>query len=314
MGENIVQVHHPLGQGGTCDIYYGSFNNKESAIKILRPKQKYKSKEKYQLTKAHIYSESLILQNLTHPNIVSLLNPSCKGKLIDNKGNIESRHFFLLEYLEGGELISYTQTGVFTEDELKFYGLQILEGLVYLHSKGWAHCDIKPDNIVLTKDLALAKLIDFGFCSSFINHSELQEKGTVEYLSPEINARIPCDLSKADVFALGVTFFGLLTGHFPCFKACRRFDPFYRLLYEGRYREFWRKMNRKNVLSKECKTLLQDMLHPNENKRPSMEELKTYPWFTIEKVNEKKVIEGMNVRKIKMQCINNQSAGISHNN
>eukprot|EP00826_Nyctotherus_ovalis_P014055 TRINITY_DN13883_c0_g1_i4.p1 TRINITY_DN13883_c0_g1~~TRINITY_DN13883_c0_g1_i4.p1 ORF type:complete len:325 (-),score=98.65 TRINITY_DN13883_c0_g1_i4:187-1161(-) len=298
--KDVLQVFHPIGQGGTCDIFYATFNDQKCAIKVLKGKQKYGSKKKYKSTKANLYSESRTLENLSHPFIVSLLRPSAKGKLLSDYG-ADSTHFFLLELLEGGELITYAQTEPLREDELRLYGLQVVEGLLYLHAKGWAHRDVKPDNIVLSKDLAAAKLIDFGFCTPLESDHELLAKGTAEYLSPELNAMVPSDLAKADVFALGVTFFGLLTGHFPCLRVCTQYDPFYRLLCERKYEEFWKKMCRKVTLSEECKVLLQDMLSPSPSRRPSMQKLKEYPWFGKKGKSKEEIIKGMNKRKMMLE-------------
>lgn len=298
--KDVLQVFHPIGQGGTCDIFCATFNNQKCAIKVLKGKQKYGSKKKYKSTKVNLYSESRTLEKLSHPFIVSLLRPSAKGKLPSDSG-ANSTHFFLLELLEGGELLTYTQAGPLKEDELRFYGLQVIEGLDYLHAKGWAHRDVKPDNIVLSEDLTTAKLIDFGFCTPLESDHELltkKPKGTAEYLSPELNSLVPSDLAKADVFALGVTFFGLLTGHFPCLRVCAQYDPFYRLLCERKYAEFWKKMCRKAALTDECKVLLQDMLCPSPARRPSLQKLKKYPWFEKKGESKEEIIKGMSKRKM----------------
>jgi len=300
IGDINLQVYNSIGYGGTCDIYYCSFDSKKYAAKFLKPKQIYGSKNAYKAAKACLYHESRTLENLNHPNIVTLIQPSVKGQMRTNEITM-SAHFYILELLEGGDLISYAQIEPLTENELRYYGLQIIEALIYLHSKGLAHRDIKPENIVLSNDFSCAKLIDFGFCCFSDEHYGTKPKGTLEYLSPEVNALLPCDLNKSDVFSLGVTFFALLTGRFPCRERCTQCDPFYRLVCEKRYKDFWQKAEKVVILSESCKLLLQDMLHQGASKRPTMEKLKEYEWFNVKGDIKEEVIKRMSKRKRQAQ-------------
>jgi serine/threonine protein kinase len=96
--------------------------------------------------------------------------------------------------------------------------LDVLEGLEALHSAGYIHCDIKPDNILIDENMR-AKIADFGLCQEMEPGMVVQ--GTPSYISPEIvqdwvEGTEECQWDeKADVFSFGVTMSVCLTGSFP---------------------------------------------------------------------------------------------------
>ena len=97
--------------------------------------------------------------------------------------------------ITGGELFDYiANTGAFDESVCKFYFKQMLQGIHYIHSKGFSHRDLKPENILLDKNFNI-KIVDFGFAcplegrdGSGINRSQI---GTPGYMAPEIIAKMP---------------------------------------------------------------------------------------------------------------------------
>lgn len=96
----------------------------------------------------------------------------------------------MLEYVGGGELFDYVaETGKFSEKVARTYFHQMMNGLYYLHQKGFAHRDIKPENILLSQAFLL-KIADFGFSAALRGKDGsgvLKTKlGTEGYMAPEI--------------------------------------------------------------------------------------------------------------------------------
>jgi eukaryotic-like serine/threonine-protein kinase len=95
---------------------------------------------------------------------------------------------------------------------------QTLEGLAALHSAGFTHGDVKPDNVRLVDD-GIAKLIDLGFAHRPGENVVLMREGyllgTADYLAPELCANDPLTDERADLFSFGVTLFEMLTGRLP---------------------------------------------------------------------------------------------------
>lgn len=116
-----------------------------------------------------IYAEITIHNQLIHPNIVKLI----RSLEITNSKNDE---FIVLieEYCEKGDLASYfNEFGFQNEIEMKTVEIGIIESVKYLHQLGYAHSDIKPENILLDDNM-IPKLCDFGcceFCGNNINHN-----------------------------------------------------------------------------------------------------------------------------------------------
>lgn len=107
--------------------------------------------------------------------------------------------------------------GAFPESVARFYFKQLIDGLDYLHSSGIAHRDLKPDNLLLTKDFVL-KIADFGYSKALSETRRGLTKsrvGTDAYMAPEVlygHAYFPI---CADLFSCGVILFILYTGHPP---------------------------------------------------------------------------------------------------
>ena len=86
----------------------------------------------------------------------------------------------------------------------RHYFHQIIEGLEYIHNKGFSHRDLKPENLLFTSDFEL-KIADFGFSSK--RAINLSTKGTPGYVAPEIYAGIPYSGNCTDLFSAAIILF-----------------------------------------------------------------------------------------------------------
>lgn len=125
-----------------------------------------------------------------------------------------------------------------------------MNGLHYLHQKGFAHRDIKPENILLSQ-LYILKIADFGFSCQLkgkdntgILHTKL---GTEGYMAPEIVTK-KYEGKSVDIFASGVILFIMYAGNPPFEKATPN-DPYYKLIKEKRFDIFWKAHSRKRPVN-----------------------------------------------------------------
>jgi len=151
--------------------------------------------------------EMKCLNQIRHPGIVSM----AQTEVIDNELCI-----LYLEKIPGCSLIELIlQEKTLYEGEAALISKQLCSSLNYLHSKGWIHCDIKPDNLMYDREQLRVTIIDFEF--AFKRRKWFPQstgKGTLQYSAPEVRRRSSSG-PEIDVWSLGVTIFVLLTGVFP---------------------------------------------------------------------------------------------------
>ena len=149
------------------------------------------------------------LFDLQHENIISLRHAVRDGRkilLIMENGGKQSLSGLL------------RKTNNFDEARTKAYFRQIMDGVAYCHHKNICHRDIKLGNI-LVDDNGKVKIIDFGFSMKCKTRSKFTIAcGTPPYMSPELAAGQTYSGMSADIWALGVCLYLMLTGKFP-FKA-----------------------------------------------------------------------------------------------
>jgi serine/threonine protein kinase len=154
--------------------------------------------------------EAIAMARLNHPNIVSVFD----------YGQIDEDFLYLvMEYVEGTDLAEVLRTGGVTLPLTMMILPQICLALEHAHAKGIVHRDIKPANILLTRQ-GEAKLTDFGLAKRLDNMNSFITKthlimGTAEYAAPEqCSAHREVD-HRADIYALGVVTYQMLTGTLP---------------------------------------------------------------------------------------------------
>jgi len=132
-------------------------------------------------------------------------------------GNI---NYFVMEYVEGVTIKEELEKGkIYEEDEAILIVLQIARALQVAHRRNLVHRDVKPANIVLTKD-GTAKLADLGMARATTDEAHIKAEkgltlGTPHYMAPEqIRGRSDVD-SRADIYSLGATLFHMVTGRPP---------------------------------------------------------------------------------------------------
>ena len=125
-------------------------------------------------------NESEIMKKLDHPNIIKLLGSSSKSNAIREDGPELPVNYIAMEYAENGEIFEFiSESGRFSEPEARFYFHQLIEGLEYMHDKGYYHRDIKPENLLMDEDYNL-KIADFGFTTTYQVCNT--KKGTYGYM------------------------------------------------------------------------------------------------------------------------------------
>jgi len=154
--------------------------------------------------------EARVLAKLAHPSIVQVHD------LIEDEGRL----WIALEFVRGGTVADAMRYsgGALPWPDVARIGGQIAEGLAFAHAQGVIHRDIKPMNVLVTDaHPPVAKLTDFGL-ARLVESTEHTVPGSLlgsaRYMSPEQVAGRPAD-ARSDLYALGVTFFEMLTGRVP---------------------------------------------------------------------------------------------------
>ncbi|XP_045502456.1 serine/threonine-protein kinase D1 [Colias croceus] len=203
----LYQIHpdEVLGSGQFGIVYAGLHRDtaRPVAIKVI-DKLRFPTKQEAQLK-----NEVAILQNLSHPGVVNL----------ERMFETPERIFVVMERLRGDmlEMILSHERGRLPERITKFVVAQILVALKHLHEKNIVHCDLKPENVLLSSDeqFPQVKLCDFGF-ARIIGEKSFRRSvvGTPAYLAPEVLRNKGYNRSL-DMWSVGVIVYVSLSGTFP---------------------------------------------------------------------------------------------------
>lgn len=192
--------------------------------------------------------------------------------------------YLVLEYIPGGLLFDVCQlAGGLGEDGGRFFFKQLIKSIEYLNSMKIAHRDLKLENILVDSDLTL-KIADFGYATVQKKDFLSSYRGTFTYMAPEIKEGKMYKGLHVDLFSAGVILFILIKGIFP-FKEARKEEFFYNLLIQGKFEEYWEKVQGQS-LSEDCRDLLQKLFSYNPDERPTLEEIKNHKWMCGEKAQK----------------------------
>ncbi|MGI6131334.1 MAG: Stk1 family PASTA domain-containing Ser/Thr kinase [Bacillota bacterium] len=193
-----------IGEGGMATVYRATdaFLQRTVAIKVLRPQ--YASDAEF---RERFRREAQSAAALSHPNIVNVYDVGREG----------GSNYIVMECVDGRTLNDIiVSEGRLSADRTADYGTQILDALDHAHANGVIHRDIKPHNILITRD-GRVKVTDFGIARA-VSASALTETGrvigTVNYTSPE-QARGAPATAESDIYSLGVVMYEMLTGKLP---------------------------------------------------------------------------------------------------
>ncbi len=154
----------------------------------------------------YFIGEARAAAQLSHPNVVALHD------VVEDQGAF----FLVMEFVEGSSLAAWIEkTGPMRHAPFFKVAIGICDGLGHAHERGILHRDVKPGNVILTPD-ERPKLMDFGLARALAGSSTNPSMivGTPAYMAPEQLLGRAVDF-RTDVYALGVTFFEMLTGSLP---------------------------------------------------------------------------------------------------
>lgn len=201
---NRYEIMEQLGGGGMAIVYKGrdTILNRLVTIKVLR--SEYNSDEEFV---KRFRREAQAVASLSHPNIVNIYDV----------GRADDVDYLVMEYIEGDNLKNLIRLhGPLTPVKSAQIARQICDALGHAHENSIVHRDVKPQNILITRD-GRAKLTDFGIAMGATAATLTQTDavlGSVHYLSPE-QARGEKIGPRADIYSLGVVLYEMATAKLP---------------------------------------------------------------------------------------------------
>mmetsp|Transcript_10151 Transcript_10151/g.15582 ORF Transcript_10151/g.15582 Transcript_10151/m.15582 type:complete len:367 (-) Transcript_10151:2153-3253(-) len=199
-------VQEKLGDGTFGTVFRAIHSRSLKEVAIKRMKRRFKSWE--DIVKLREFRSLYEMNSFHHPNIVEL-----HEVIRDSNEQL----FFVFEYMPGGNLYEFikhhtppkslgrkdtTPTPVLSETRIRFIAKQVLEGLEFLHSRGYFHRDIKPENILMRGDVC--KLADFGLARDCKCEAPVTDYvSTRWYRAPEVLLRSSEYGKPVDLFGLG---------------------------------------------------------------------------------------------------------------
>ena len=199
---NRYEIIELIGTGGMSEVYKAKCHvlNRYVAIKVLKPEF---SSDVNFVTKFRIEAQSAA--GLSHPNIVNVYDV----------GEDNGIYYIVMELVEGITLKEYIQKkGRLLPEQAIDFSIQIAQGLEVAHQNHTIHRDIKPQNIIVSKNGGI-KVTDFGIArAASSNTMTANAMGSVHYISPE-QARGGFSDERSDIYSLGITMYEMVTGHVP---------------------------------------------------------------------------------------------------
>ncbi len=199
---NRYEIIMKIGSGGMADVYKAKDHvlNRLVAIKVL--KQEYSTDATF-VKKFRVEAQSAA--GLSHPNIVNVYDV----------GEDEGVYFIVMELVQGITLKNYIDMkGKLDIREALNISVQIASGLSAAHENRIIHRDIKPQNIIMSRD-GKVKVTDFGIAKVADSTTvTTTAAGTVHYISPE-QARGGYSDERSDIYSLGITMYEMVTGRVP---------------------------------------------------------------------------------------------------
>lgn len=200
--QDRYEILESVGAGGMSDVYKAKDHvlNREVAIKVLK---KEFTEDMSFVTKFRREAQSAAV--LEHPNIVNIYDV----------GSEDGLYFIIMEYIEGITLKSYIERKErLNYKEVLSIAIQVGRGIQAAHEKGIIHRDIKPQNVIISKE-GKVKVTDFGIAKAVSSNTiNAEVMGSVHYTSPEQarNGMVNC---QTDIYSLGIVMYEMITGRVP---------------------------------------------------------------------------------------------------
>lgn len=196
------EILEKIGTGGMADVYKAKCHklNRFVAIKVL--KQEFSENANFV---SKFRTEAQATAGLMHPNIVNVYDV----------GEEDDIYYIVMELVEGITLKKYIEKKArLSFKEAVSIAIQVSMGIELAHNNHIIHRDIKPQNIIISKD-GKVKVTDFGIAKAATSNTITSNvMGSVHYTSPE-QARGGYSDEKSDIYSLGITMFEMLTGRVP---------------------------------------------------------------------------------------------------
>ncbi len=196
------EIIEKIGAGGMSDVYKAKDQvlGREVAVKVLKAEF---SDDMGFVTK--FKTEASSAAGLEHPNIVNIYDV----------GSEDGLYFIVMEYIEGITLKTYIEKkGQLNYKEVISIAIQVGRGIESAHNKGIIHRDIKPQNIIISRE-GKVKVTDFGIARATSGNTiSADVMGSVHYASPE-QARNGYVNEQSDIYSLGIVMYEMATGRLP---------------------------------------------------------------------------------------------------
>jgi serine/threonine-protein kinase len=200
-------LEDPLGEGGMGQVYRARHLElgKLFALKVIAP-----AFAGDDVARARFNQEAKLASEISHPNLVSV---------VDYGEDPAFGAYMVMELVDGTPLLEAFEPPCSVKRALDVLA-QLADVLDHVHKRGVVHGDIKAENVLLVMEAAgprrrhVVRLIDFGLATRCGSIGSTELCGTPQYIAPEVASGQPPS-AAADIYALGVLGFLLLTGHFP---------------------------------------------------------------------------------------------------
>lgn len=245
-------------------IYTNSKRTKDLAVKIVE-KSAFKTEPNFP---KFLRQEIEVLKRIRHPNIVMVFSIYDSGDKM-----------FIFMGREQMDLLNYLQNNAVSENKASFWFRQLCQALKYLHSLGYAHRDLKTENMLISFHDNL-KLADFGFSRYVLDDNNKlvlsnTTCGSTAYAAPEVLLCQPYNAFISDVYSTGVILYMMICRNFPfdthsmTLQVKQQFNRYYSESKELKSAD----------ISKECLDVIHMLLEPRASKRPDVGRVLENVWL-----------------------------------